>query len=265
MQCGNYAVNMMQRIRWAVVALGLVSVAGLVSLRAADAPAAPATLRVGVYDGQGTSGSLENLLKALDEFQDLHVRRLSAEAIRSGELGGVQVLIHPGGSGSRQGDGIGSEGRLREQAFVRDGGGYVGICAGAYLATCQYTWSLHILDAKVLDRAHWARGFGPVDIGLTPHGREMLGVSDPRRTIYYHQGPLLAPAHDPDVPDYEELARFETEIARNGAPEGVMRGTTAIAAGQFGKGRVFCFSPHPERTDGLHELVHRAVVWAAGR
>ena len=27
-----------------------------------------------------------------------------------------------------------------------------GVCAGAYLATCDYEWSLGVLDAKVVDR-----------------------------------------------------------------------------------------------------------------
>jgi hypothetical protein len=38
-----------------------------------------------------------------------------------------------------------------------------------------------------------------------------------------------------------------------------MKGTTAIARGEFGRGRVFCFSPHPEMTEGLEPLVHVAI------
>lgn len=99
---------------------------------------------------------------------------------------------------------------------------------------------------------------------LTTNGRKLLGVDDEKVTIYYHQGPLLAPAEKPDLADYESLGTFASEIAKNGAPKGVMPGTTAIAAGSFGKGRVWCFSPHPERTEGLQKMVHRSIVWAAG-
>jgi hypothetical protein len=59
------------------------------------------------------------------------------------------------------------------------------------------------------------------------------------------------------------LAAFETEIAKNGAPRGVMKGTTAIARGNFGDGRVVCFSPHPEQTPGRESFVSSAVRWAA--
>ena len=70
---------------------------------------------------------------------------------------------------------------------------------------------------------------------------------------------MLAPANRPEIEDYEEMASFQTEIAKNGAPEGVMIGTTAIARGRFGQGRVICFSPHPEMTSGLDSFVQDAI------
>ena len=98
---------------------------------------------------------------------------------------------------------------------------------------------------------------------LTKPGKELLETDRDLLTIYYYQGPLLAPDNDPDIPDYQPLAAYETEIAKNGAPEGVMKGTTAIAAGTFGRGRVLCFSPHPEKTEGLNRFVHLAIRWTA--
>jgi hypothetical protein len=219
---------------------------------------------VAVYSGEGTSSSLSKLLKALDGHPRIVVQQMSAEDIRAGRLAGCEVVIHPGGSGSQQAKALGQEGRKKLREFVEAGGGYVGVCAGAYLATCEYDWSLKILDAKVIDRAHWNRGFGTVEITLSDRGRELLGVGEPRLPIYYHQGPLLSPGNDPDVADYEGLATFGTEIAENGAPRGVMPGTTAIASGVHRKGRVLCFSPHPERTTGLERWLQRAVEWAAG-
>jgi hypothetical protein len=62
--------------------------------------------------------------------------------------------------------------------------------------------------------------------------------------------PLLGPAGNPDLPDYEPLATFAGEVAEDGAPRGVVPDTTAIAAGPYGKGRELCFGPHPERTAG---------------
>jgi hypothetical protein len=38
-----------------------------------------------------------------------------------------------------------------------------------------------------------------------------------------------------------------------------MLGTTAAAEGQFGRGRVICFSPHPEMTKGIENLIQNAI------
>lgn len=222
-------------------------------------------VRVALYADKGTSSSSDQLLKVLNSYKDMEVRTVNAAEIGEGKLSGFDLLIHPGGSGGSQGKALGETGREKIRNFVSQGGGYLGICAGAYLASCDYEWSLNILDAKVLDKKHWARGFGPVDIKMTTDGRKYLGVQSDKETIYYHQGPLLAPANNPDIPDYKTLATFDSEITKNGAPEGVMKGTTAIACGNYGKGRVFCFSPHPEKTEGLHEFVHRGILWASTR
>jgi glutamine amidotransferase-like uncharacterized protein/N-formylglutamate amidohydrolase len=224
-----------------------------------------AAIQVAVYQGAGTSDSRAKLVKLVAKQPRLKVRDVTVDDIRAGKLKGCHVLIQPGGGGGVQGRALGEEGRHQIREFVSSGGGYVGVCAGAYLATCDYDWSLNILDAKVVDRKHWNRGFGTVEISLSPHGREFFGIDRERLSIYYHQGPLLAPAENPDVPDFNSLAKFESEIAKNGAPTGVMPGCTAIASGVFHKGRVLCISPHPELTDGQEQLLLRGIEWAAAR
>jgi N-formylglutamate amidohydrolase/glutamine amidotransferase-like uncharacterized protein len=216
-------------------------------------------VRVGAYSDEGAGRSLLDLLAALRCFESVSVRQVMADDIRSGALADFDVLIHPGGSGGRQGRHLGEEGREKIREFVASGGGYIGICAGAYLASADYEWSLNVLDAKVLDRKHWARGTGMVDIALTDTGQRVLRSNQPQLTVYYGQGPLLAPADREDIADYETVASFNTEVAKNGAPRGVMIGKTAIAMGQYGHGRVLCFSPHPEKTKGLESLVLYAI------
>ncbi len=219
--------------------------------------------RVAVYSDEGAGQSETDLVKVLKANPNIKLHRVSAEQIRGGILKDMDVVIHPGGSGSKQGRRLGPEGRETVRSFVREGGGFIGVCAGAYLASADYEWSLHLLDAKVIDRQHWARGTGTVKVGLSREGQTLLNHNSPVVQIYYGQGPLLAPANKPEIPDYKPLALYETEIAKKGAPPGVMKGTTAFAAGEFGKGRVFCFSPHPEKTKGLEPFLNRAVAWAA--
>ena len=216
-------------------------------------------ITIGVYIDTGAGPSSKDLLKALSNFKQVSVKQLTAEQIRGDGLAGLDILMHPGGSGGGQGRNLEELGREKIRAFVREGGGYVGICAGAYLATAHYPWSLNILDAKVVDTQHWKRGIADVEIELTPDGQKILDAKKPQFSIHYANGPLLAPADRPDIEDYEEMARFKSEIAENGAPAGVMTGATAIARGRFGKGRVMCFSPHPEMTEGLESFVQDAI------
>lgn len=150
-------------------------------------------LHVAVFDGPGVSESIGQVEEDLRRVQDLHVQRISVEQIASGSLTAHDVVIFSGGSGGGQGRGLGEAGRNGVREFVAAGGGYVGICAGAYLVAADCDWSLNLLDARVLDRSHWARGFGNVELTVAPDAAELLRL--PANAIfYYHWGPLLAPA-----------------------------------------------------------------------
>lgn len=234
------------------------------SLGAETQPKKP--IRIAIYADAGASkkGS-PNVQKALPADQGFEITTVTADEIRNGALDKVNVLIQPGGSGSAQGKALGEEGRKRVKRFVSDGGGYIGICAGAYLASANYSWSLGLLDARVVDSEHWARGTGQVTINMTAEGMKALGTDKEQCSIYYGQGPLLAPAEKEDINDYEKLASYETEIAKKNAPSGVMKGTTAIARSTYGKGRIQCFSPHPEKTPGLEPFLQAAVHWVANK
>jgi glutamine amidotransferase-like uncharacterized protein len=248
---------------WCILSIGIIVLAPEGAIIAAD-DVQSSTIRVAIYADAGASrkGSPQ-VQRCLPAGHGFEITTITAEDIRGGKLQEFDVLIHPGGSGSKQAHTLGVEGRERVRQFVADGGGFIGICAGAYLGSASYPWSLNLLDARVVDSEHWARGQGEVQLRLPPVGRSALAVDQEIVAIHYNQGPLLAPGEKSDLADYELLAAFETEIAENGAPSGVMKGTTAIARGSFGKGRVVCFSPHPEKTPGRESFVRDAVRWAA--
>ncbi len=226
----------------------------------ADAAASP--IRVAIYSVSKPANSLRRILSETEGFR---CRLVSPEAICRGDLRNFDVLIMPGGSARSQAGHLGPQGREAIRKFVADGGGYLGICAGAYFATAYYPWSLHLLNARVVDRAHWARGTGTVLLQLTAAGKRALHEESERVSVYYGQGPLLAPGYYPGLPPYETLARYATAIAkRRGARPESMIGTTAIARATFGSGRVICFSPHPESSSGPNHFIRDGVRWAAG-
>jgi glutamine amidotransferase-like uncharacterized protein len=237
-------------------------------VEAAATPQAEGTkaLRVAIYADEGSPKApdlIENCLGGLTG--DFELTRITADDIRNGGLENFDVLAQGGGRASLQADALKEDGREKIREFLRRGGGYVGICAGAYLAAADRPYYLRIINAKVIDREHWARGGGDVQIRFTNEGKRDLEQDSQIVQIRYNQGPLLARDAQADLPTYTELAVFETEIAKKGAPQGVMKGTSAMISATFGKGRVFVSSPHPERTPGLEKILQSAVKWVGRR
>ena len=231
------------------------------SLQHAVAP----SIRLAVYDAGGSGGvGAARIVEQAGRQPDTVAVRVCDDDIRAGAIDQFNVVAVPGGSGSREAAALGEEGRARIRKFVEDGGGYIGICAGAYLATSEFAWGLRILNARTVS-PKWERGHAMVKIELTGQGRRILGNIQGEFDCKYANGPILCPAHAGSLPDYEVLAFFRTEVAGHGAPPGIMAGSPAIVAGRCGQGRVIVSSPHPEQTPGLEEFIPRAVAWVAGR
>jgi glutamine amidotransferase-like uncharacterized protein len=224
-----------------------------------------APVRVAIFDGGGSAGlGIPNCLAQLRTQPGTVVTRVAADDIAAGALAQFTVVMFTGGSGGGQAKTLEDGGRQRVTEFVRAGGGYVGICAGSYLACKGFSWGLGILNAKTAS-SKWQRGRGLVKIELTPDGRQLLGNFEGETACRYGNGPILVPANADDLPAYEPLAFFRTELAENDTPKGIMVNAPAIVRSTCGKGRVLCISPHPEQTEGLEGVIPRAVKWVAGR
>ena len=253
---------------WLTLALAASCVAAAPSTQPATQPA-DRPVRVAIYtDGgapDGPKSGPANVIACLSKLRPGHylVEKVKGDDIRHGALDRFEVAVFPGGSGSGQAKSLEPEGRVRVREFVRRGGGYLGICGGAYLGTSYYPWSLNIVNARVIDRQHWARGDpAPVKLELTAMGNQRLDQPAAEVDCIYHQGPLLGPGDRRDLPAYQPLATFGTEITQR-APKGVMIGTTAVAQSVFGHGHVILISPHPERSPGLDGFIRGSVDWLA--
>ncbi|MGA2034185.1 MAG: BPL-N domain-containing protein [Thermoguttaceae bacterium] len=180
----------------------------------ADPAADGDPVRLAVYAGPGTRKGMQHLLGEMQRLPQATVLPLGPEEINAGALAHFNVILFPGGSGTRQGESLGQIDRQRVREFIQRGGGYVGICAGAYLATAEWPCSLKILDAKNYSR-QWKRGQGLVRMELTSKGREILGTDQILCEVRYHNGPILVPARRGDLPEYQPLAVFRRWAARN--------------------------------------------------
>jgi glutamine amidotransferase-like uncharacterized protein len=229
------------------------------------APENARPIRIAIYDGTGSGDSgIVNVEDRAHQIPGAKVTRLAPAEVGSADLAALyDVIVFSGGSGSKQGNAIGPVGRDNVREFVRKGGGYVGVCAGAYLACSNFEWSLGILNARTVS-GKWRRGRGFLDLRLSDDGKTLFGPVDNTFKIRYNNGPIIKPAGREDIPNYTTVATFLTEVAENDTPVGIQIGSPAQAISTFGKGRVFISSPHPENTPGLENMIPRALLWAAG-
>jgi glutamine amidotransferase-like uncharacterized protein len=236
------------------------------SLPAADEARPASKIKVVLYDDKGSSGAgVPRITEQLARVPDVELIRMNAEQLRTVDWSDAKVIIFSGGSGSAQSKNLQDAGVEKVRAFVEKGGGYVGICAGAYLACGGFSWGVKVLDAKTVSPLY-NRGKGQVEVEFTAKGQEILGFNaEAKRSMLYANGPIYCPAKIEAIPDFEPLAFYRTEVAENGTPAGIMVNSPAMVAGPFGKGRVLCSSPHPEQTKGMEHWIEKAVHWAAGR
>lgn len=238
---------------------------GAASVVSPASAAEPAPIRVALYDDAGAFGKgVPRVTEILGKSPEVKLTIVKGKDIAAGALKDYDVVIFTGGSGSKQAAGIGEAGREEVRQFVKKGGGYIGICGGAYLACSGFSWGLGVLDAKTVS-SKWKRGVGDVQIVVNDTGAKTIGLPAKEQKIRYANGPIIMPASRPEVPDYEPMALFRTELSENGTPPGVMVNSPAWVRGIYGKGRVITSSPHPEQTAGMDAWVENAVRWVAGR
>ena len=238
-------------------------------------PRRPGQINVGVYDATGTGeNGVRNLKKIVDGNDAMRFAYLGPADFTEDIVSQFDVLVFPGGSGSRQAKAIGESGRDQIKAFVKDGGGIVGICAGAFLVSSHYDWSLHLINTSVFNKtvdipgvgrkSMWYRGASSkVKLEFESEGASVLGKSGTVEVVY-HNGPIISKGKNTELPPFRTLARFRTEVAKYDPQKGTMVDTPAIISSDFGQGRVMSISPHPEATPELRSIVGKAISWAAG-
>ncbi len=223
--------------------------------------------RVALFDAAGANEG--KVLKVMDGQSNLFVSHVGPKDMKGEVLQQFEVIVFPGGSGSKQGEAIGDKGRDNVRHFVRGGGGVVGICAGAFLCSSHYKWSLHLMNASVFNKmvevegkgrkSMWYRGKPTqVDVEVSGEGVKVLGLEG-INSVLYHNGPILSPGNSLSAPAYRSLAFFRTENGIYEAQKGTMIGAPAVVASDFGKGKVLAISPHFESTRGKEKIILRAI------
>ncbi|MEO1619191.1 MAG: BPL-N domain-containing protein [Planctomycetota bacterium] len=249
---------------------------GMLTSNCIDVMTPPADKRrghtfVALYDDEGSSNNgVENLSRVFDMATDITVAHLSADDIRPEVLGQFDVVVFGGGSGSVEARAIGKKGAKAVTQFVKEGGGYVGVCAGAFLCSAHYSWSLNLVDTHVLTgkrnveglgpKSMWYRGeFSSQKMQLTEEGQKLFPNLSETVDVRYRNGPIVSPKNSFGLKPYSVLAWFRSEKVLYPPQSGTMIDTPAIVKGEFGRGQVISISPHPEATRGLESMLAIAV------
>jgi glutamine amidotransferase-like uncharacterized protein len=180
-----------------------------------------------VYAGAGAVLA-KDVEVALDKLA-LPYREVGEQVIRGGGLKDCSLLIVPGGYTAQYVDVLGGEGFEQIREFVAGGGGYIGICAGAYIAARNVEvpgrpLGLGIIEIRNERRA--GRGMRTIAIAKPEHSmvKGYVGEVD----IWYKNGPMIKVGEG-----VETLAVYG-------------EGSAAIVCATYSQGRVVIFSFHPE-------------------
>ncbi|MEN8152711.1 MAG: BPL-N domain-containing protein [Acidobacteriota bacterium] len=229
-------------------------------------------IKVGVYGDFGASViCVMETMASLRIDSGIKSKVIFGSDIAEGILDHLDVIVFPGGSGSKESSSMGAQSRKKVREFVlKDGKGCVGICAGGYLlsSTPVYKWSLKLTSSSVYDRAHYNRGRGLIELSLTEAGEKFFPELIEFKSFFlqYYDGPVLVRLESSELPEYENLGKYVTDIhLSGGSMPGVTPGKTALLLNKAGKGKVFVVTGHPESTPGMRWMVPRMVRVVADR
>eukprot|EP00439_Symbiodinium_sp_Y106_P077964 s2345_g16.t2 len=246
--------------------------------------------------------------KWLSMFAPVRVELLQVEDIWEGRLrrstgpfsSGFDVLLVPGGSAKADWRSLESEGREAIHRFVQSGGGYCGICAGAFLAhrlrlldalkkTAQQGKERTLSDGESGDeldepqvaphipQAKASRDPFMVNVQFTKRGKRLLwteGSGPPSGDDELHNGTVRMRYHNGPLLRVLKASPAEALCSMTSDAAAAVNGCAAVVMQNCGGGRVLAISPHPESTqDGLlvpqpgkerlRRVLQRAVLLAA--
>ena len=207
--------------------------------------------KVLIYLGEGVGGKapakIQNLLRSRGVLFEtcLNFSAVNFEAF--------DMIIFPGGSSTQQYNCIREDVRL-VQNFVKNGGGYLGFCAGSYLGETRGTNTLGLLP---ISSTTFCRKSNSDLSGMV----SVRAKNGDINKMKYHNGPI-----------YD----FETKYKKTGIEcigvieeaegeslckvKSKMRKKACIVKGNFGKGTVILSGPHPEATEGLEDFTFSLIM-----
>lgn len=220
-------------------------------------------MSVALFVDKGASTPAKKNFKRLLSNSDFSWKTVEGSDIENGCLKRYDALIVPGGSAEKEARSMGREAREEVRRFVREGGIYLGVCAGAYLSSKAKDNDLGLIPVSTLDQEHWFRTANGTDVKveLTERGTEVFGLDRKNLEILYENGPIFGQPFEGSTEPITPLGYYRSEVVAEGGKRGVMLGAPIGFLAHYGSGTVLALSPHPEKTPHLGHILMHAVKW----
>lgn len=201
--------------------------------------------RFGLYDGKGVWDTGREHLKMYLQEHKISYKTFSAADVQKGELksSGIRALIMPGGESIQYLGELKAEGGEMIRKYVEDGGGYIGICAGAFYATSHREggnatgpYGIGILKGTAYDgTALHIPPFieGMMDFPFTPVGA-LSGLLSRYRIVMFGGPSFRFTAEEAAAKKIQVYARIEK------------LNEPMMLTLHYGRGKVFLSGPHLE-------------------
>ncbi|TGZ83394.1 class II aaRS and biotin synthetase [Ascodesmis nigricans] len=215
-------------------------------------------INVLIYSGAGTTtDSVRHCVSTLRHLLSPHfaVSTVSANALlKDPWLNSCALLVFPGGADLPYCNAFNGAGNRRISQYVRQGGSYLGFCAGGYYGSgrCEFeedNIKMAVVGSRELKffpgtcRGAAFRGFEyGSERGARPS--ELLvkdGEKETRWRCYFNGGGVFVDAAKMKNEGVEVLAEYTEDIAVDGG-----EGKAAVVYRKFGNGHVVLTGPHPE-------------------
>jgi len=218
----------------------------------------PKTIKVLIYSGTyagtgGVSGIKQalNYANANNVVPNVVFTYATSTRITSTTLTGYDVLAMPGGSGGYYYLNSGSISGSAIKNFVANGGGYLGICAGAYSAAARTDGYYNGWGIAPHVYAKAVSYIGDLPIQITSAGSQVLGTSG-TTSIYHCNGAAMY------------VSGKAVTFATYSDSKTGYKGYAAIVGDYYGNGRTVLCGPHPELSSNVPTYVSKLIYWAAG-
>ena len=219
-------------------------------------------LKVALFTDNGSRGTGPfHLARILATSPQVSLTLVESSDVRAGKLAEVDLLLVPGGSSQLQCEGLGEEGKEEVRKFVRNGGAYVGVCAGFH-CTLNRKERIALMPFEYREGAGGAGG--PVLVDFSKRGAEVLGIAPGRRRVKYSKGPICKPGAPWEHGKAEVLAVYKTTISPIGRPGGDFLNAPAVIFGNYGKGKVIATSFHPEADTFNEDILVGCIAAVTG-